>query len=172
MRCIVVSSSNATVDTVADAPVMVRWSGQLEPASPVLSTRTAWCYAAFGTARPWARAFVRRAQLTAATAARQDRRLGSFPELADASPRAPLAFGTDRRRVAARRPGPPRRPRRPPAPYATTKVADNVYVFPPGYQSMFVRRRPRASSRPIRSATRQGAPAQYLAEIRKITPRR
>jgi len=58
-----------------------------------------------------------------------------------------------------------------PAPYATTKVADNVYVFRAGgYQSMFVVTPEGViATDPIGYSSKE-APAQYLAEIRKITP--
>jgi len=57
-----------------------------------------------------------------------------------------------------------------PAPYETTKVADNVYVFRAGgYQAMFVVTPEGViATDPIGYANKD-APAQYLAEIRKIT---
>ena len=56
-------------------------------------------------------------------------------------------------------------------PYATTKVADNVYVFRAGgYQAMFVVTPEGViATDPIGYASKD-APAQYLAEIRKVTP--
>jgi len=58
-----------------------------------------------------------------------------------------------------------------PATSATTKVADNVYVFRAGgYQAMFVVTPEGViATDPIGYANKD-APAQYLAEIRKITP--
>jgi glyoxylase-like metal-dependent hydrolase (beta-lactamase superfamily II) len=72
--------------------------------------------------------------------------------------------------LAAQAPGAPA-PASPPAPYATTKVADNVYVFRAGgYQAMFVVTPEGViATDPIGYADKD-APAQYLVEIRKITP--
>src|SRR6185436_3416451 len=79
--------------------------------------------------------------------------------LALAFPAAPLAAQA------------PAAPAPAPAPYATTKVADNVYVFRAGgYQSMFVVTPEGViATDPIGYSSKE-APAQYLAEIRKITP--
>mgnify|MGYP006325856273 FL=1 len=57
-----------------------------------------------------------------------------------------------------------------PAPYATTKIADNVYVFRAGgHQSMFVVTPEGViATDPIGYVNPQ-APAAYLQEIRKIT---
>jgi hypothetical protein len=54
---------------------------------------------------------------------------------------------------------------------ATTKIADNVYVFRRGRVPVDVRRDAEGviATDPIGYASKE-APAQYLAEIRKITP--
>ena len=74
--------------------------------------------------------------------------------------------------LAAQAPAAPAQvPAAPPPLYATTKVADNVYVFRAGgYQSMFVVTPEGViATDPIGYADKD-APAQYLAEIRKVTP--
>ncbi|MEO8486104.1 MAG: MBL fold metallo-hydrolase [Betaproteobacteria bacterium] len=65
----------------------------------------------------------------------------------------------------------PAAPSSPPAAFATTKVADNVFVFRAGgYQAMFiVTPEGVIATDPIGYANAQ-APATYLQEIRKITP--
>ena len=82
---------------------------------------------------------------------------------------AALALATAVAPLAAQAPA-PAAPATPP-PMATTKVADNVYVFRAGgYQAMFiVTPEGVIATDPVGYANRD-APAAYLAEIRKITP--